>query len=54
MLPDTDVVVGDELGVGLGVALCAGDALPDGVHAASRTTATDRNARLMNVKPPAE
>src|SRR5260370_14247918 len=51
MLPDTDVVVGDELGVRLGMALCAGDALPDGVHATSRTTATARNARLMNVKP---
>src|SRR5260370_21003565 len=51
MLPDTDVVVGDELGVGLGVAPCAGDALPDGVHATSRPTATARKARLINVKP---
>src|SRR5712691_7812600 len=51
MLPETDVVVGDGLGVGLGVALCAGDALPNGVHAMSRTTATARKARLMNVKP---
>src|SRR5260370_36672550 len=51
MLPDTDVVVGDELGVGLGVAPGAGDALPDGVHATSRTTATARKARLINVKP---
>ncbi len=51
MLPDTDVVVGDALGVGLGVALCAGDALPDCVHATNRTTATASNARLINVKP---
>src|SRR6266851_1435441 len=51
MLPDRDVVGGDELGVGLGVAPCTGDALPDGVHATSSTTATARKARLMNVKP---
>src|SRR5260370_22131084 len=47
MLPDTEVVVGD----GLGVGLCAGGALVEGAHATSRTMATTRNAALMFVEP---
>src|SRR5713226_467219 len=47
MLPDTDVVVGDALGVGL----CGGGALVEGAHAASTTMATPRHARLTEVKP---
>src|SRR2546428_3420407 len=47
MLPVTDVVVAG----GLGVGLCGGGALFEGAHATSRTMATPRNARLMEVKP---
>ena len=42
MLPDTDVVVGDELGVGLGDC----DAAVDEEHAVINTSARTRNARL--------
>jgi hypothetical protein len=51
MLPDTDTVAGDGVGDGLGVGLCPGDPPVEGAHATSRTSATARNARLMDVKP---
>jgi hypothetical protein len=47
MMPVREVVVGD----GLGVGLCAGSALVEGAHAISDSTATARNAVLMEVKP---
>src|SRR5260370_5812105 len=47
MVPDTEVVVGD----GLGVGLFAGGALVEGAHATSRTMAYTRNAALMFVEP---
>src|SRR5260370_2647380 len=47
MLPETEIVVGD----GLSVGLFAGGALVEGAHATSRTTATTRNAALMFVEP---
>ena len=47
MLPVAEVVVGE----GVGVGLCGGGAPVEGAQAMSESTATARNAVLMEMKP---